>query len=92
VHAAVQPGRLALCPPGDGFCTGTVETVTYVGTLVRATVRADTDLVRLELPAGRAPAVGERVGLTATAADVSVFPDTSSDTTSGTSSDPEDGA
>ncbi|KUN67278.1 ABC transporter ATP-binding protein [Streptomyces canus] len=80
VRAAVQPGRLALCPPDDGFCTGTVETVTYVGTLVRVTVRplggAATELVRLELPAGRAPDLGERVGLTADPANVSVFPDT----------------
>ncbi|MET8076065.1 ABC transporter ATP-binding protein [Streptomyces sp. NPDC005303] len=77
VRAAIQPGRLALCPPGDGFCTGTVETVTYVGTLVRVTVRpvggADDGLVRLELPAGRAPAPGERVDLTADPANVSVF-------------------
>ena len=80
VRAAVQPGRIGLCPADTGFCTGTVETVTYVGTLVRVTVRpvggADTDVVRLELPAGRAPAAGERVGLTAEFADVSVFPDT----------------
>ncbi|GAB2961222.1 ABC transporter ATP-binding protein [Streptomyces pseudoechinosporeus] len=79
VRAAVQPGRLALCTPSDGFCSGTVETVTYVGTLVRVTVRAeggaDTDLVRLELPAGRAPALGESVGLTADPANVSVFAD-----------------
>ncbi|MPY57810.1 ABC transporter ATP-binding protein [Streptomyces spongiae] len=79
VRAAVQPGRLGLCPAGQGFCTGTVETVTYVGTLVRVTVRpaggADTEPVRLELPAGRAPAPGERVGLTADPDDVSVFPD-----------------
>jgi ABC-type Fe3+/spermidine/putrescine transport system ATPase subunit len=76
VRAAVQPGRLGLCPPGDGFCTGTVETVTYVGTLVRVTVRADGGgghLVRLELPAGRAPAEGDKAGLTADPADVSVF-------------------
>ncbi|MDX3230179.1 ABC transporter ATP-binding protein [Streptomyces sp. ME19-01-6] len=83
VHAAIQPGRLALCPPGDGFCTGTVDTVTYVGTLVRVTVRpvggADSELVRLELPAGRAPASGERVGLTTDPANVSVFPDVSPD-------------
>ncbi|MDQ0604685.1 ABC-type Fe3+/spermidine/putrescine transport system ATPase subunit [Streptomyces canus] len=79
VRAAVQPGRLALCPPDDGFCSGTVETVTYVGTLVRVTVRpfggAATELVRLELPAGRAPDLGERIGLTADPANVSVFPD-----------------
>ncbi|MEV0492039.1 ABC transporter ATP-binding protein [Streptomyces atratus] len=79
VRAAVQPGRLALCPPNDGFCTGTVETVTYVGTLVRVTVRpaggADSELVRLELPAGRAPALGERVDLTADPANVGVFSD-----------------
>ncbi|GAA4310382.1 ABC transporter ATP-binding protein [Streptomyces venetus] len=79
VRAAIQPGRLALCPPHDGFCTGTVDSVTYVGTLVRVTVRpmsgADTELVRLELPSGRAPAVGERVGLTADPANVSVFTD-----------------
>ncbi|WP_046263592.1 ABC transporter ATP-binding protein [Streptomyces sp. WM6386] len=87
VRAAVQPGRLALCPPGDGFCTGTVETVTYVGTLVRVTVRpvggAATELVRLELPAGRAPALGENVGLTADPANVSVFPDVLPDPESG---------
>ncbi|MFJ1812673.1 MULTISPECIES: ABC transporter ATP-binding protein [unclassified Streptomyces] len=79
VRAAVQPGRLFLCPAGDGFCTGTVETVTYVGTLVRVTVRplgaTHTDLVRLELPAGRAPALGARVDLAADTANVSVFPD-----------------
>jgi len=79
VRAAIQPGRLALCPPGDGFCTGTVDTVTYVGTLVRVTVRpaggAATEPVRLELPAGHAPALGERVGLTADPAVVSVFSD-----------------
>ncbi|MGW1025713.1 ABC transporter ATP-binding protein [Streptomyces sp. NPDC002577] len=78
VRAAVQPGRLRLCPAADGFCTGTVETVTYVGTLVRVTVRpdggADTEDIRLELPAGRAPAPGERVGLTVDPEDVSVFP------------------
>ncbi|MGW0337542.1 ABC transporter ATP-binding protein [Streptomyces sp. NPDC003011] len=77
VRAAVQPGRLALGAPDDGFCTGTVETVTYVGTLVRVTVRplggAHTDLVRLELPAGRAPVIGEQVSLTAAPGDVSVF-------------------
>ncbi|WP_330286825.1 ABC transporter ATP-binding protein [Streptomyces sp. NBC_00576] len=87
VRAAVQPGRLALCPPGDGFCTGTVETVTYVGTLVRVTVRPvggpATELVRLELPAGRAPALGENVGLTADPANVSVFPDVLPDPESG---------
>ena len=79
VRAAVQPGRLRLCPAGDGFCTGTVETVTYVGTLVRVTVRPldgkDTDLVRLELPAGRAPDLGARVDLAADPANVSVYPD-----------------
>jgi len=87
VRAAVQPGRLALCPPEHGFCTGTVEAVTYVGTLVRATVRplggTPGDLVRLELPAGHAPALGERVGLTAAPANVSVFPDVLPDTESG---------
>ncbi|MGY0057794.1 ABC transporter ATP-binding protein [Streptomyces sp. LZ34] len=80
VRAAIQPGRLALCAADAGFCTGTVETVTYVGTLVRVTVRpiggADGELLRLELPAGRAPVLGERVGLTAEAADISIFPDT----------------
>ena len=80
VRAAVQPGRLALCPATEGFCTGTVETVTYVGTLVRVTVRpvgdAEAGLVRLELPAGRAPAPGDHIGLTAEPSNVSVFPDT----------------
>ena len=36
VKVAVQPGRLRACATDDGFCTGTVETATYVGTLVRA--------------------------------------------------------
>ncbi|MFJ2818566.1 ABC transporter ATP-binding protein [Streptomyces sp. NPDC091279] len=77
VLAAVQPGRLALCPTGDGFATGTVETVTYVGTLVRVTVRPDgaAEPVRLELPSGRAPAPGAHVGLTADPENVSVFAD-----------------
>jgi len=79
VRAAVQPGRLSLCPPDQGFCTGTVETVTYVGTLVRVTVRpvgaVDSEPLRLELPSGRAPALGESVGLTADPANVSVFSD-----------------
>ena len=77
VRAAIQPGRIGLCPADDGFCTATVETVTYVGTLVRVTVRpaGGGDPVRLELPAGRAPALGEHVGLSAEPADVSVFAD-----------------
>ncbi|KOG27002.1 ABC transporter ATP-binding protein, partial [Streptomyces viridochromogenes] len=41
VKVAVQPGRLRACATDDGFCTGTVETATYVGTLVRAGVRID---------------------------------------------------
>ncbi|GAA4622179.1 ABC transporter ATP-binding protein [Actinoallomurus vinaceus] len=75
VQAAVQPGRVGLCAPADGFCTGTVETVTYVGTLVRVGVRPHgaESLVRLELPAGRAPVAGEQVGLTAEAGDVTLF-------------------
>ncbi|MEV0404931.1 ABC transporter ATP-binding protein [Actinoallomurus sp. NPDC050550] len=75
VQAAVQPGRVGLCAPAEGFCTGTVETVTYVGTLVRVGVRPQgaESLVRLELPAGRAPVAGEQVGLTAEAGDVSLF-------------------
>ncbi|GAA3625448.1 ABC transporter ATP-binding protein [Lentzea roselyniae] len=77
VRAAVQPGRLGLCPATDGFCAGIVETVTYVGTLVRVTLRpegsAGPDVVRLEIPAGRAPLIGDRVGLTADPDDVTVF-------------------
>jgi ABC-type Fe3+/spermidine/putrescine transport system ATPase subunit len=76
VRAAVQPGRIGVCPPADGFCTGTVETVTYVGTLVRVTVRPEGGagpVIRLEVPAGRAPAPGDTVGLAAEPADVSVF-------------------
>lgn len=79
VRAAVQPGRLFLCPPGNGFCSGTVETVTYVGTIVRVTVRpiggSESELVRLELTAGRAPAPGASVDLGADPANVSVFSD-----------------
>jgi putative spermidine/putrescine transport system ATP-binding protein/mannopine transport system ATP-binding protein len=77
VRAAVQPGRLGLCAPADGFCTGTVETVTYVGTLVRVGVRpaGAESPIRLELPAGRAPVTGEQVGLTADPGDVTLFGD-----------------
>jgi putative spermidine/putrescine transport system ATP-binding protein/mannopine transport system ATP-binding protein len=76
VKVAVQPGRLRACAPDDGFCTGTVETATYVGTLVRAGVRIDggqAPLLRLEVPAGRGPVTGERVGITADADDVNLF-------------------
>ncbi|WP_189327485.1 TOBE domain-containing protein, partial [Streptomyces flaveus] len=61
----------------DGFCTGTVETATYVGTLVRAGVRIDggeAPPLRLEVPAGRGPVTGERVGITADPEDVNLFP------------------
>jgi putative spermidine/putrescine transport system ATP-binding protein/mannopine transport system ATP-binding protein len=78
VKAAVQPGRLRACATDDGFCTGTVETVTYVGTLVRAGVRIDgkdAPLLRLEVPAGRGPVAGERIGITAEADDVNLFPE-----------------
>jgi ABC-type Fe3+/spermidine/putrescine transport system ATPase subunit len=75
VRAGVQPGRLALCPPADGFCTGVVDSVTYVGTLVRVTVRQDGSAgeLRLEVPSGRAPLTGDRVGLTTDPVNVSVF-------------------
>ncbi|WP_344395072.1 TOBE domain-containing protein, partial [Streptomyces vastus] len=77
VKVAVQPGRLRACATDDGFCTGTVETATYVGTLVRAGVRIDGDkapLLRLEVPAGRGPVAGERVGISADPEDVNLFP------------------
>ncbi|MGW1673082.1 ABC transporter ATP-binding protein [Streptomyces sp. NPDC002324] len=77
VKVAVQPGRLRATADDDGFCTGTVETATYVGTLVRAGVRIDggqEPLVRLEVPAGRGPVAGERVGITADPDDVNLFP------------------
>ncbi|MEW2812446.1 ABC transporter ATP-binding protein [Streptomyces massasporeus] len=76
VKAAVQPGRLHAGAPNDGFCAGTVETATYVGTLVRAGVRidgGDAPLLRLEVPAGRGPVTGERVGITADPDDVNLF-------------------
>ncbi|WP_217177144.1 TOBE domain-containing protein, partial [Streptomyces sp. AC495_CC817] len=78
VKAAVQPGRLRACAADDGFCSGTVEMATYVGTLVRAGVRVDGDdasLLRLEVPAGRGPVAGERVGITADPEDVNLFAD-----------------
>jgi putative spermidine/putrescine transport system ATP-binding protein/mannopine transport system ATP-binding protein len=77
VKVAVQPGRLRASATDDGFCTGTVETATYVGTLVRAGVRLDggqAPLLRLEVPAGRGPIAGERVGITADPDDVNLFP------------------
>ncbi|WDV49297.1 TOBE domain-containing protein [Streptomyces coeruleorubidus] len=77
VKVAVQPGRLRACAAGDGFCTGTVENATYVGTLVRAGVRidgGDGPLLRLEVPAGRGPVAGERVGISADPEDVNLFP------------------
>lgn len=72
----MQPGRLRAGAPDDGFCTGTVQTATYVGTLVRAGVRVDggdAPLLRLEVPAGRGPVAGERVGITADPEDVNLF-------------------
>jgi putative spermidine/putrescine transport system ATP-binding protein/mannopine transport system ATP-binding protein len=78
VKAAVQPGRLRACAADDGFCAGTVETATYVGTLVRAGVRidgGDAPLLRLEVPAGRGPVAGERVGIIADPEDVNLFAD-----------------
>ncbi|SPF06425.1 TOBE domain protein [Streptomyces sp. MA5143a] len=78
VKVAVQPGRLRASAADDGFCTGTVETATYVGTLVRAGVRIDGGqgpLLRLEVPAGRGPVAGERVGITADPEDVNLFAD-----------------
>ncbi|GGW82877.1 hypothetical protein GCM10010320_75980 [Streptomyces caelestis] len=77
VEVAVQPGRLRACAPDDGFCTGTVETARYVGTLIRASVRidgGDAPLLRLEVPAGRGPVADERVGITADPDDVNLFP------------------
>ncbi|PNG21317.1 ABC transporter ATP-binding protein [Streptomyces cahuitamycinicus] len=77
VKAAVQPGRLRACAPGDGFCAGTVEIATYVGTIVRAGVRIDggeAPLLRLEIPAGRGPVAAERVGVTVDPGDVNLFP------------------
>jgi ABC-type Fe3+/spermidine/putrescine transport system ATPase subunit len=75
LEAAIQPGRLRACPPDEGFCTGTVETVTYVGTLVRVGLRlAGLDkLLRIEAPAGWAPIAGERIGVKADAQDVNLF-------------------
>ncbi|MEI5710387.1 TOBE domain-containing protein, partial [Streptomyces brasiliscabiei] len=78
VKVAVQPGRLRASAADDGFCTGTVEMATYVGTLVRAGVRIDGGqgpLLRLEVPAGRGPVAGERVGITADPEDVNLFPE-----------------
>ncbi|MFM9596878.1 TOBE domain-containing protein, partial [Streptomyces scabiei] len=77
VKVAVQPGRLRASAADDGFCTGTVEMATYVGTLVRAGVRIDggeAPLLRLEVPAGRGPVAGERVGITADPEDINLFP------------------
>ncbi|MDX2522599.1 TOBE domain-containing protein, partial [Streptomyces stelliscabiei] len=78
VKVAVQPGRLRASAVDDGFCTGTVETATYVGTLVRAGVRVDggqAPLLRLEVPAGRGPVAGERIGISADPEDVNLFAD-----------------
>jgi putative spermidine/putrescine transport system ATP-binding protein/mannopine transport system ATP-binding protein len=78
VKVAVQPGRLRVCAPDDGFCTGTVESATYVGSVVRAGVRVDggdAPLLRMEAPAKSGPVTGERVGICADADDVNLFPD-----------------
>ncbi|GAQ68288.1 TOBE domain protein [Streptomyces scabiei] len=74
----MQPGRLRASAADDGFCTGTVEMATYVGTLVRAGVRidgGDAPLLRLEVPADRGPVAGERVGICADPEDVNLFAD-----------------
>jgi putative spermidine/putrescine transport system ATP-binding protein/mannopine transport system ATP-binding protein len=86
VTVGVQPGRLDLCAPAEGFCAGTVESVTYVGTLVRVVVGLDggtaaavqrrgqaAGTVRVEVSARRAPAVGDQVGLTADPENVNLF-------------------
>ncbi|MGW6403624.1 ABC transporter ATP-binding protein [Streptomyces sp. NPDC055134] len=82
VRVSVRPGRLRLCPPGEGCLTATVDTVAYVGTVVRLAVRPDgTDapLLRVETTAARPPKAGERIGLTADPDDVSVFAATDGD-------------
>ncbi|MER5211855.1 ABC transporter ATP-binding protein [Streptomyces sp. NPDC002838] len=81
VRVAVRPGKFRLGPSDENCCTGTVETVVYVGTLVRITVRPDgaapgTPPLRVETTSANPPRTGERVSLTADRDDVSVFTDT----------------
>lgn len=78
VRAAVRPGRLVPCPAGEGALTGTVELVTYVGTLTRVTLRPDGTEpralpVRIELSSAHPPHTGERIGLRADPDDVTLF-------------------
>ncbi|WP_207914060.1 ABC transporter ATP-binding protein [Micromonospora sp. KC213] len=74
VSVAVQPGRLDVCAPADAFCSGTVQSVTYVGTLVRVVVNVGANCsIRLEVSARNAPQVGERVGITADPDNINLF-------------------
>lgn len=73
VVVAMQPGHLAVCAPTDGFGDGTVRSATYVGTLVRLSIDYGAEMLRLEVPAAHAPAVGDHVGLTVQPSDVAVF-------------------
>ncbi|TDB82808.1 ABC transporter ATP-binding protein [Micromonospora sp. KC721] len=74
VSVAVQPGRLDVCAPADAFCSGTVQSVTYVGTLVRVVVNAGANCsVRLEVSARSAPEVGGQVGITADPDNINLF-------------------
>jgi ABC-type Fe3+/spermidine/putrescine transport system ATPase subunit len=54
VKFVVQPGRLRACATGGGFGTGTVETVTDVGALIRAAYAASGDLAEVsQMPKAR---------------------------------------
>jgi ABC-type Fe3+/spermidine/putrescine transport system ATPase subunit len=72
---AVQPGRVRLVGPDEGFAAGIVSDVTYVGSMTRVVViLTDGSTVRVDPPGGPTPARGDRVAVACRPDDVSVFP------------------
>ncbi|MFD3004579.1 ABC transporter ATP-binding protein [Thermus tengchongensis] len=60
-YLLLRPERLRLDP--EGFLEGEVRLSTYLGSLVRLEVEAEGLLLKVDLPPGPAPGVGERVRL-----------------------------
>ena len=60
-YLLLRPERLSL--DSEGFLEGEVRLSTYLGSLVRLEVEAEGLLLKVDLPPGPAPGVGERVRL-----------------------------
>jgi ABC-type Fe3+/spermidine/putrescine transport system ATPase subunit len=72
---AIHPGRVRLVSPDEGFASGIVSDVTYVGSVTRVVVLlGDGSTLRLDVPGGPTPARGDAVAVACRPDDVSVFP------------------